>query len=282
MKFSSGLATKKKLKQNNNEKQQNQSPNSSQTSGNRHYSKIKNSKMEILKTLQLVPWSTKFILLRLLFMSRKQLFLLIINSDPTTATSWFSLEAAAPYWTEHKLLELTGGRIETSPSLAGLRQQLSCTLQLRSAKENSEESCTDTTGTVLLGRTWTGSHNLSTTDNLQFSVSGILLTTPLLCFQCILSKEKAQESSSEVQRQRWQKTTSYICISGQICCWTFFFLILLRARDQKSWDIKDLPSFKLNYWSPNLTCTWAERYLTMQNVPAASLVLAKHKEHNPK
>lgn len=56
MKFSSGLATKKKkLKQNNNKNQQNQSPNSSQMSRNRHYSKIENSKMEILKNLQLVP-----------------------------------------------------------------------------------------------------------------------------------------------------------------------------------------------------------------------------------
>lgn len=113
--------------------------------------------------------------------------------------------------------------------------------------------------------------------NRQFSVSGTLLTTPLIYFQCILSNEKVFDSSSEVQRQRWQKTTSCICFWGQISCWTFFSH-LAQSKRQKNRDIIDLPLFKFNYLSPNLSSTWAEHYLTMQKVPAASLVLAKKRK----
>lgn len=51
----------------------------------------------------------------------------------------------------------------------------------------------------------------------------------------------------------------------------FFLPHLAQGKTKKSSDIIELPLFKLNYLSLNMTCTGAEHYLTMQKVLAVSL-----------
>lgn len=177
-------------------------------------------------------------------------------------------------------LVLTGGRVVTSPSLAELRHSslfiwtagYSSRVSKRVHKRNALIPCALSYCAVH----GTESPNLSTNwQSLIFSVwnsadnTFVLLPVHSVKWKSLWLKQWGPKTK--------MAKNNLLHLWGQISCWTFFSH-LAHSKRQKNRDIIDLPLFKFNYLSPNLTSTWAEHYLTMQKVPAASLVLAKKRE----